>query len=191
VTSTAAASSSMRSSWPPPCAVPGTRDNRTMSIPESEFTLKDGVLRFNDEAKRVATSVKGRIINSRSGGRQGSARQAWNRARQAWIRDVACVVKAKRGRDRWCSKHRYAVTLQFRFHPRPTPLDVDNYVKPVLDGLAAGLFSEKDPADIETFAAHNGVDDSNFRTLLIRRLPDLPDDQEPEEVRLFVSSTGT
>ena len=144
-----------------------------MSNSESEFTLKDGVLRFKCEPEPFCTRVRGPIINSFPGGRQGSARRAWNEARQAWKEKVTRAVKDERGGAQWIPEHLYAVTLQFRFHPRPTPLDVDNFVKPVLDGLRDGLC----------------VDDSNFRTLLIRRLPDLPDDKEPEEVRLFVSST--
>jgi len=113
-----------------------------------------------------------------------------------WKLRLASEVKAKRGRD-WDpdehgpGEHRYAVTLRFRFRSRPTKLDVDNYVKPVLDGLAAGLFlpENRDPSDLRTFAAHHGVDDSHFQTLLIRRLLDLPDskEREDEEVHLFVS----
>ena len=47
----------------PPFAVPGTRDNRTMSNSESEFTLKEGVLRFNGEARSFRATVEGSIIN--------------------------------------------------------------------------------------------------------------------------------
>ncbi|MDE2880492.1 MAG: RusA family crossover junction endodeoxyribonuclease [Acidobacteriota bacterium] len=149
---------------------------------ESDFTLQDGVLRFNDEAKSLRATVEGRIINSATKNRE-------------WKEQVACTVKAQRG-DQWCSKHLYAVTLQFRFRQLRTPRDVDNYVKPVLDGLAAGLFLEEDKflpdghIDIPTFAVHYGVDDSNFRTLLIRRLPDAANTLEQEEVHLFVSRAG-
>ena len=56
-------------------------------------------------------------------------------------------------------------------------LDVENFVKPVLDGLAAGLFSSpgQDPWAIKRF----DYDDSNFSTLFIHRLPDAarPEDE--------------
>ena len=69
-------------------------------------------------------------------------------------------------------------------------LDVDNFVKPVLDGLAAGLFypENTDSREIPRFDIHHGVDDSNFWILLIHRLPNPPSHEE-EGVRLFVSST--
>lgn len=87
---------------------------------------------------------------------------------------MAAKVEAERGKTPWVSEDRYAVTLQFRFcrHPNQT-LDAHNFVKPVLDGLADGL----------------GVDDSNFRILLIHRLRDAGS-PEGEGVRLFVSSSG-
>ena len=146
----------------PPCAVPGSRDNRIMSNSESEFTLKDGALRFNGEARSFRATVGGPIINPQT---QPSLRV------QDWKEKVTRAVKDERGGAQWSPEHLYAVTLQFRIcRHENQKLDVDNYVKPVLDGLAKGL----------------GVDDSRFRILLIRRLHD---DTEPEEVRLFVSST--
>ena len=149
---------------------------------ESDFTMKDGVLRFKGEAKSFCMRVKGPVINSVPSRKK-------RRALRCWKVRLAREVKAER-EARWCPDHLYAVTLQFRFHRRPTKLDVDNYVKPVLDGLAAGLFLDKDPGEIETFAAHHGVDDSNFRILLIHRLPDAETPEE-EGICLFVSSTGT
>ena len=137
-----------------------------MSLSESEFTLKDGVLRFNGEARSFRATVEGSIINPQT---QPSLRV------QDWKEKVARAVKAKRGGAQWCSKHRYAVTLQFRFCRHPNQkLDVDNFVKPVLDGLRDGLC----------------VDDSRFRILLIHRLPNAETTEE-EVVCLFVSSTGT
>ena len=154
---------------------------------ENDSTLKDRVLRFDGEAASFSETVNGPILNFASKDKEGL---------REWKVRLARAVQARRGRD-WDpdehppNEHRYAVTLRFRFQSRPTKLDVDNYVKPVLDGLAAGLFlpENEDPGDLSTFAAHNGVDDSHFRTLLIRRLPDLPDgkEREDEEVHLFIS----
>ena len=142
---------------------------------ESDLTMKDGVLWFTGETKPFCTTVKGRrIINSTPGGRKRQKRRAWREARKDWIEHVECAVKAERAGAAWDRADRYAVTLQFRFCRHENErLDVDNYVKPVLDGLALGL----------------GVDDSNFRILLIRRLGDA-DSPEEEGVRLFVSSSG-
>ena len=155
-----------------------------MSNSESDFELEDGVLSFKGEAKSLCVRVKGTVIHfDPSPKRQQEFRP--------WKVKVARIVKAKRGGDPWCSRHLYAVTLQFRFHPRTQELDVDNYVKPVLDGLAAGLFlpEDTDPADVWPFDSHHDVDDSNFRILLIHRLRDVETPKE-EEVLLFVSSSG-
>ncbi len=154
-----------------------------MSNSENNFSVNTGVVRFNKEAKSFSTRVPGRIINFAPSSKQRRAEL------RAWKKKVASAVQDERKGSTWDSKHLYAVTLLFRFHPRPTPLDVDNYVKPVLDGLAAGLFLDTDPRDLKTFAWYHGVDDSNFRSLLIRRLDDV-ETLEEEEVRLFVSTTG-
>ena len=183
MTSPTAGRSSMRS-CAPPCAVPGTGDNRTVSKPEADLTLEDGILTFNGGAMPVCWRVEGPIINSATKHRDELRK---------WKVRLAREVKAKRGRDWDPDEHRYAVTLHFRFRHRTNQkLDVDNYVKPILDGLAAGLFlpEDKDPGDLPTFAAHHGVDDSTFRDLLIRRLDDISNDIEPEDVRLFVSRGG-
>ncbi|MCY4628499.1 MAG: RusA family crossover junction endodeoxyribonuclease [Acidobacteria bacterium] len=138
---------------------------------ESDFTIKRGVVRFHTEARSFCATAKGRIINPQT---QPSLRV------QDWKDKVECAVKAARGGAQWSCADRYAVTLQFRFgfgpgcfRSKDQKLDVDNFVKPVVDGLAKGL----------------GVDDSNFRILLIRRLDDVETLAE-EGVRLFVSSTG-
>ena len=143
-----------------------------MTNSESDFTVTDGVLSFDGNAPFRAT-VKGRPINSYSGGRKGQKRRDWKEERKAWKKRVTHIVKDERERAQWKPADRYAVTLQFRFCPNyeNEKRDVDNYVKPVLDGLRDGL----------------GVDDSRFRILLIRRL----DVESKEEgVRIFVSSTG-
>ena len=156
-----------------------------MSNSASAFSLTDGVLSLKGEAKSLSTWVPGPIINpfTRQTGEQ-----------RKWKLEVACVVKIKRierGEGAWCPRLVYAVTLQFRFHRHPNQkLDVDNYVKPVLDGLAAGLFWKgQDLRAIPSFAAHHGVDDSNFRILLIQRLGNA-ETPEDEGVRVFVSTNG-
>ena len=65
-------------------------------------------------------------------------------------------------------------------------MDVENFTKPVVDAIAAGLFCEeqKDPKDIATW----NYDDSNFNTLLIHRLPDAA---EPEDEGIVISVSSS
>jgi hypothetical protein len=59
-----------------------------------------------------------------------------------------------------------------KFFParRGNAFDVENYLKPLVDAIAAGLFCEEgtDPLTIERY----NYNDSNFRHLLVFRLPD-------------------
>lgn len=109
---------------------------------------------------------------------------------QAWKLKVASGVRAKRGEMPWDPEDRSVVTLGFSFCPElhggpRQRLDVENYIKPTLDALAAGLFSElgEDLAAIPRW----DYDDSNFSTLLIHRLPDASS-AAGEGVVIFVSA---
>ena len=164
----------MRSSTrPPPCAVSESGNNGTMPNSESDVTLTtDGVLRFKGEAKPDPWWVQGQPIPNSQRYKKKKRMEY-----QKWMDCIQAEVEAKREEvgAEWSSTDRYAVTLQFRFCQRPyTPHepDLDNCVKPVLDGLGNGL----------------GVDDRNFRTLLIRHL--YVNSKEKEGVCVFVSSTG-
>ena len=145
---------------------------------DCEFALKDGVLEFKEPAKKLpSTWVRGIIVNSFTVGPR----------QQVWKRTVASTIKRVRDGLPWDPRDLYAVTLEFRFHPsnhQNQELDVENYVKPVVDAVAAGLFleEEKDPSEIETWA----FPDSNFRTLLIHRAAN-PKDKDGEGVRVSVS----
>ena len=155
-----------------------------MSNSETNFSLSAGVIKFREEAKSVSTSVKGPIINSAPNKKQ-------KRALRHWKEKVACAAKDVRGEAKWNPRDLYAVTLEFRFHRHPEQkLDVDNFIKPVLDGVGAGLFlpEDTDPRELLRFDDYHGVDDSNFWILLIHRLPNPPTPEE-EGIRLFVSST--
>ena len=126
---------------------------------------------FADEARGLELRVSGTIINSVPDRKD---------AQLAWKRRIALEVREARGGGPWDAGQRYAISLAMRFCPAlhgNRALDVENFVKPVLDGLAAGLFSPsgQDPRLIERF----GYDDSNFSTLFIHRLPDAvrPEDE--------------
>jgi Holliday junction resolvase RusA-like endonuclease len=63
----------------------------------------------------------------------------------------------------------YAISLSMKFCSRilwARKLDVDNFLKPLLDGIAAGLFCDTDADSIEHFS----FDDSNFLKLYVERL---------------------
>ncbi len=65
------------------------------------------------------------------------------------------------------------------------PLDVENFIKPVIDAVSAGLFMDQQtrPSDVR----HWNFDDSNFNTLLIHRLPDA-DSPSDEGIAVCISS---
>ena len=99
---------------------------------------------------------------------------------QKWKVRVASEVNRKREKLHWSSDDRYAISIGFIFHPsnhggrvnrrRQAKLDVENYVKPIVDAIAAGLFC---PSSTELQNIRKwDFDDSNFNTLLIHRLPD-------------------
>ena len=156
-------------------------DNGLMPTSKSEFSLKKRVIEFEDPVRPLfSTQVQDTIINSIT--------DHTTKLRK-WKVRVARAVKEKRGQGAWSPHDRYAVTLKFHFHPGNHGhqlLDVENFVKPVIDAVAAGLFcsEQTNPGDIQ----HWNFDDSNFSTLLIHRGPDAPS-QDQERVNVFVSST--
>lgn len=139
------------------------------------------VVRLADEARGLELRVSGEIVNSITERKD---------AQLDWKRRIASEVRDARGGGPWDAGQRYAISLALRFCPAlhgNRALDVENFVKPVLDGLAAGLFSppEQDPRLIRRF----DYDDSNFSTLFIHCLPDAarPDG---EGVVISVSATA-
>ena len=157
-------------------------DNGPMPNPETNFSLRDGNLRLKEEVNEVGVEVIGQVRTAHAGNADRK------RKRQDWKARVACAVKDERGGAKWDHEYLFAITLQFSFHPDnrgPAQWDVENYVKPVVDAVAAGLFCEEheDPREIQRW----GHLDSNFRTLLIHRRPD-PPSADQEGVHIFVSS---
>jgi|APSaa5957512535_1039671.scaffolds.fasta_scaffold01567_4 hypothetical protein len=71
------------------------------------------------------------------------------------------------------SNEHYAISLSMQFAPKlhgNAKLDVENYVKPIVDGIAAGLFCPKDQDPLQIIKFN--YDDSNFNKLFIERLND-------------------
>ena len=139
-------------------------------------------VRFADEARGLELRVSGEIVNSITERKD---------AQLAWKRRIASEVRDARGDGPWDAGQRYAISLAMCFCPAThgnQPLDVENFVKPVLDGLAAGLFSPpgQDPQLIKRF----DYDDSNFSTLFIHRLPDAARPADEEGVAISVSAAA-
>jgi hypothetical protein len=140
-------------------------------------------IRFGPELARLSLAVTGLIGNAITTSPTGAART------KSWRLAVASAAKQSRGNECWDSQHLYAITLAFAFH-KPSHgnmiLDVENFLKPTIDALAAGLFctNEHDLAATPRW----GYDDSNFSHLLIHRLTDT-EHASQESVRIFVSTS--
>ncbi len=152
----------------------GRRDIGGWSLPTLEFTA--------DEASLLRVPVRGVIGNSVPTSRTGTD------IRDRWRVQVASRVKEARGERPRQPSDSYAVAIGFSFH-MPShgnqKLDVENFVKPTIDALAAGLFcpAHMNPQDIQRW----DYDDSKFTTLLIHRLPDAAS-REAEGAAIAVSS---
>jgi hypothetical protein len=140
------------------------------------------VLVLSGHSQRLALPVSGLIGNSIPSSSKGKQRTT------EWKLKVGNAVKSVRGPNPWDSNGLYAITVGFSFH-LPShgnrSLDVENYIKPTLDALAAGLFClRKD--DLKSVKRWD-FDDSNFRNLFIHRLRDATT-QDEEGIALFVST---
>jgi hypothetical protein len=92
--------------------------------------------------------IFGTIINSIVDGQSGRERQ------QKWKVQVASEVKSQREEEPWNPKYSFAITLALGFHSANhgnRPLDVENFIKPILDALAGGLFCDPQiaPANVQ------------------------------------------
>ena len=107
-----------------------------------------------------------------------------------WKVRIASEVKAVRGGKAWNPNARFAISVGFSFNAKNhgyRTLDVENFIKPVIDALAAGLFCDQQtyPGTIQSW----DYDDSNFNTLLVHRLADAGNPQD-EGVAVCVSSSS-
>lgn len=124
---------------------------------------------FEEEELCVMVPVHGLVGNSVPTSPSGKERLV------NWKRAVATAGKSARGLVRLSPRWLYAISAGFSFNQAAhgnQPLDVENFLKPSLDALAAGLFcdEEQDPRQI----ARYDYDDSNFRYLFVQRLEDAP-----------------
>ncbi|MCY4474049.1 MAG: hypothetical protein OXC83_01275 [Chloroflexi bacterium] len=141
------------------------------------------VINLHGGIDSLTVSVHGIIANSVPTSLTGKANL------KNWKIQIASKTKATRGDGPWDPSKRFAITLGMSFCPGlhgGRDLDIENFVKPIVDALAAGLFCapETEPAEIQRF----DYDDSNFNTLLIHRLPDTAH-RDQEGVAIHVSVT--
>ncbi|MBM4384778.1 MAG: hypothetical protein FJ091_15610 [Deltaproteobacteria bacterium] len=126
------------------------------------------VVAFARSARTLSAFASALIGNSVTTSKPGANRT------KSWKLAVAGVVKAQRGPAPWISEQRIAISLGFTFHAAShgnRPLDIENFLKPTLDAIAAGLFAANEIRLEEVTRWH--FDDSGFRDLYAHRLPDV------------------
>ena len=122
---------------------------------------------FREPTGLLVVAVVGIVGNSITTSVVGKRRTS------AWKANVASSVKHARGGKIWNPQWQYAITIGFSFCRAlrgNQRLDVENYLKPSIDALAAGLFNS-DEQDSRSIQRYN-YDDSNFKYLFVYRLPD-------------------
>jgi hypothetical protein len=125
---------------------------------------------FEPEDLRLTFVVNGVVGNSVTTSPSGRKRLT------EWKVAVARAAIKARGMSPLDPTWTYTVSAGFSFNVAAhgsQPLDVENFLKPTFDALAAGLFcdSGQDPRAIERF----NFDDSGFRYLFVHRLADALD----------------
>lgn len=140
------------------------------------------VLAHRNETHRLVVAVVAPIGNSVSTSARGKQRTA------DWKVKVAERMKNLRGASAFDPAWPLALTVGFSFCPGlhgNQRLDIENFLKPTLDAVAAGLFCDRllEPAEIVRY----NFDDSNFRYLLVQRLTD-SSNNESEGAALVVSA---
>ncbi len=139
-------------------------------------------LELSDGLRALNQPITGYIANAIVDGQRGKERQ------RRWKVKVASAVRGGRGPQPWNSGDNFAISVGMSFHLGNhgyQSLDIENFIKPILDGLAAGLFCEAD-TDLNRIERFD-YDDSNFNTLFVHRLDDSPSPRL-EGIALSVSS---
>ena len=121
--------------------------------------------------------ISGRIINSIVSSNKKQELLAYKQ-------NIAKIIFASLNEKSPSSNTQYAISLSMRFslvlHGN-AKLDVENFTKPIIDGIAAGMFcpNDQDPLQITFF----NYDDSNFNKLFVEKLSDC----NPEDECLFIT----
>ncbi len=123
--------------------------------------------------------ILGRIVNS-----VPSSNDKENQLQ--WRKTIAKSVYLSKTSEPHSSEDYYAISLNMRFNLKnhhTKKLDVENYVKPIVDAIAMGLFSQD--VDIDKITKFD-ADDSNFNHLYIERSKDVVSPSE-EGITIVVS----
>ena len=125
-------------------------------------------LEFENDKSVIMAVVPGKLANSQTKGGK--------KKRLLWQQQIAKEIKTERGGIPRNKKGHYVVSLGMRFQTHPNqkqPLDIDNFIKPIFAGIAAGLFldNEEIPTKLEEFKDY---DDSHFEYLFVEHLEDKP-----------------
>jgi len=137
-------------------------------------------LEFENDKSVIMAVVFGKLANVQT--------KPGRKKRLLWQQKISKVIKAKRGVTPRNKKSDYVISLGMKFsssHPnQKQPVDVDNFIKPIFAGIAAGLFdnNEEVPSTPEKF---KDFDDSHFRYLYVERLENL---QNEDGVAIVISS---
>ena len=123
---------------------------------------KISFLNFDDD-EPIMVIVHGNIMNSVGGGVEYKAKT------KSWKQRIAKAVGEKR-KGVQNPKMLYAISVTMHFHPAThgnRELDAENFLKPILDAIVAGLFApeSKKPEEIHEFR----YDDSNFENIYFDR----------------------
>ena len=105
-----------------------------------------------DGDEPIKVLVRGRIANSTD----------TSERTKPWKQKIVQAIMDKRNGVQNNENH-YAISVSMKFHLKThgnLKLDAENYLKPILDATAAGLFADENtnPSEITRF----GYDDSNF-----------------------------
>jgi len=157
-----------------------TRNNPILHFKQEVIEgLVTNFLQFENGVIILKKVVFGRIVNS-----VPSPNDKENQLQ--WKRTIAKSVYLSKTSESHSSEDYYAISLNMRFNLKNNhakKLDVENYVKPVLDAIAMGLFSHD--ADLDKITKFD-ADDSNFNHLYIERSKDVASPSE-EGITIVVS----
>jgi len=134
--------------------------------------LEFSYLKSEQGSKIFQKIIRGKIINSVPSPNDQPKLTPWKQ-------NIAKAVFDSKNQGYFSPENHYAISLSMKFCPSlhgNHKLDVENYIKPILDGIAAGLFcpKEQDPTQIVKF----NYDDSNFDKLFVEKLPNALDEKD-------------
>jgi len=126
-------------------------------------------LEFQNDKAVIMKIIRGELSNIQT--------KSGRKKKLEWQQKIAKAIKSERGSKPRKSSNHYAISLGMKFvrhENQKQPLDVDNFIKPIFAGIAAGLFSSNEEG-LENTEQFKKFDDSCFRFLYVERLDDHAD----------------